>query len=749
MPQSRLRTARINLFITLVYLIAGKLGLTLAFVNDSATAVWAPTGIALAALVVFGRDVWPGIFLGAFLVNLTTTGSVAPSIGIALGNTLEGVAGAWLVNRFARGRQVFDRSGDVFRLALLAGMGSTTISATLGVASLCLFGLASMWSSGPIWLTWWLGDAVGDLIVAPLAVLWTLNPRWEWNRPQTLESILLLVSVFLVGTYVFCGVIPPSATTYSLGVLCFPLLVWPAFHFGQRETASAAFLLSGIALFGTTHGMGPFATRSPNESLLSLQVFMGIGALTAVAIAAEVSKRKQFEAELVDLADHDSLTGLLTRRRFISDLNRQLVQGRRYDAHGALMFLDLDGFKAVNDSFGHLVGDDLLRSLSALLHRGLRESDHLGRLGGDEFAILMPHTERRQAEALARRLQWAIATHAADIGRRRITVTASIGLALFPEHGTTVEDLIAHADIAMYEAKEAGSNLLRVYGEDLGWRKKMANKYEGESVIRAALQQGRFVLHAQPILDLRHNEIWRHELLLRIVGEDGQLTRPGPFLSAAERSGLMSPIDHWVVREAIQLVALQVEVPGVCVNLSDRAFFDGELLATIRRDLWAASIDPRRLVLEFTERAALAAGDPAHDFLSALKMLGCELALDDFGLGFSSLAWLERTPVDYLKIDGSFIRDLPVDPAQQDVVEVIVEMARVTNKKTIAESVEENETIRLLRERGVDYAQGNHIGRPRAGWVSRDARTPARAASSARWRAPSSIRWPGSRSKNV
>ena len=285
-----------------VYFIAGKLGLALAFVHPSATVVWPCSGIALAAFLVLGYRVWPGIFLGAFLVNITTAGSVGTSIGIAMGNTLEGLVGAYLVNRVANGRHAFERPQDILKFAVLAGMVSTTVSATFGVTSLSLGGYA-IWSDyGSIWLTWWLGDAAGDLVVAPLLVLWSANPRLRWNREQVLEATLLLLFLLLISQAVFGELSSTLVNSYPIAYFCVPILVWTAFRFSQRETATAIFVLSGIATWGTLLGFGPFAGETPNESLLFLQTFMGSTALMAMAFSAVVSERKRAEETNARLA---------------------------------------------------------------------------------------------------------------------------------------------------------------------------------------------------------------------------------------------------------------------------------------------------------------------------------------------------------------------------------------------------------------------------------------------------------------
>ncbi len=275
-----------------VYFIAAKLSLRLAFVHPSATAVWPPTGIALAALLVIGYRAWPGIFLGAFLANLTTAGTVWTSLGIATGNTLEGLAGAYLVNTYAGGRNAFDRAQDIFKFAALAALVGTMVSATIGVTSLALGGFARWADYRPIWFTWWLGDAAGALIAAPVLILWSTNPRLRWARRDLAERLLFLAALLAVSWIVFGHV-------FAFAYLTVPLLVWAAFRFGQRDTAAVIAVLSGIAVWGTVRGLGPFVGTTPNESLLLLQTFMGIMAVVALPLASVVADRTRIAMENV------------------------------------------------------------------------------------------------------------------------------------------------------------------------------------------------------------------------------------------------------------------------------------------------------------------------------------------------------------------------------------------------------------------------------------------------------------------
>ncbi len=294
-----------------LYILAAKLGLKLAFVHASATAVWPPAGIALAALLLRGYRMWPAVFIGAFVANITTAGSLGTSLGIAAGNTLEAVAGVYLVTRFASGRHAFARGQDVIKFFVLAALVSTTVSATIGVGSLVLGGFAPWSNALSIWLTWWLGDAAGVALLAPLLVLWAESPRPRWGAARLIEGGLLLFSLVGVGQLVFGSVLLHGPRGYPIDFIAVPPLVWAAFRFGQRDTATAAFVLASMALWGTLHGQGPFHRDDPNESLLLVQAFVGLNAALALAFAAVVAEKKRVDEERLALVPE-----ALAARRF-------------------------------------------------------------------------------------------------------------------------------------------------------------------------------------------------------------------------------------------------------------------------------------------------------------------------------------------------------------------------------------------------------------------------------------------------
>jgi diguanylate cyclase (GGDEF)-like protein len=430
-----------------VYFVAGKLGLRLAFAHPNATAVWPPTGLALAAFLILGYRVWPAIFVSAFLVNITTAGSVASSIGIGVGNTLEGLIGAFLVNRFAGGRDVLNHTENLFRFTVVAVL-STTVSATCGVTSLSLAGFASWADFRLIWLTWWLGDMAGDLVITPVLLTWSVRPQVEWRREKFTEVAVLFACLLLVGEVVFGGLFPSGTKNYPLEFLYIPFMLWAVFRFGQRETAVALLLLSGSATWGTLRGFGPLAREAPNESLLLLQVYMVVASVTLLTLAAVVSERQEVLEQLRRLSVSDPLTGIANYRQLIERLEEEIERSQRSGRSFSLLFLDLDGLKTINDRHGHLVGNRALCRVAEVLRISCRTIDTPARFGGDEFALVLPETEEAAAWQVGRRVAELLASDS-----ERPSISVSLGVAIYPQNGETAEGLLGAADRSLYSMK--------------------------------------------------------------------------------------------------------------------------------------------------------------------------------------------------------------------------------------------------------------------------------------------------------
>ena len=431
----------------------------------------------------------------------------------------------------------------------------------------------------------------------------------------------------------------------------------------------------------------------------------------------DVSERVRYEAQLQHMADHDPLTGLLNRRSFERELNQHIVQVQRYGPEGAALVLDIDRFKHINDTLGHNVGDELIVKVAQTLRTRLRDSDVLARLGGDEFAILLPRGGAAEAARVAESVLGAVRAQSVltAAGRRR-PITASIGIALFSDtERLSAEDVLVNADLAMYDAKEAGRDRAATYSSQERGASRMKARITWAERIREALEEDRFTLYAQPIVELSSGEVRQHELLLRMLDERGDAIPPAAFLGIAERFDLMPDIDRWVVARAIRHMGEQKRDGRDLVfevNISGSSTGDPELLTIIEHELAESGVDPVNLVLEVTETTAVANIPRAQQFAARLAELGCRFALDDFGAGFGSFYYLKHLPFDLLKIDGEFVRSCTSSTTDQLLIRAAVDIARGLGMKTIAEYVGDDETVELLRELGVDYAQGFHIGRP-------------------------------------
>lgn len=427
--------------------------------------------------------------------------------------------------------------------------------------------------------------------------------------------------------------------------------------------------------------------------------------------------RRRAEAAMQHLALHDALTGLDNRARFLEILDQLLDQARHNNGRHSLLFLDLDQFKVINDTCGHLAGDEMLKQLAAVLQRSVRANDHLARLGGDEFCILLEHCSLDRARDIAEALRVAVHDFRFLWNGRLFSVGASIGIVGIDSSSGSANDILSAADIACYAAKDRGRDAIQVYERDDLDLSRRRGEMHWVSRIDDALHSDRFQLWRQPIRSLTDGSsqaVHHYELLLRLIDRDGSIVLPGSFLPAAERYDRMRDIDRWVINRAMAYVGQQ---PGTgqqfhTINLSGASMSDDGLRDYVVDRIAAHGVAPHNVCFEVTETVAIANFKAAVGFMENLREIGCAFALDDFGSGLSSFAYLKALPVDFVKIDGKFVRNLCAEPMDRAIVEAIHRVAHVAGLRTVAEFVETPEIIDVLQTIGVDFAQGYGVGMP-------------------------------------
>ncbi|GAA5784206.1 hypothetical protein GCM10007860_16860 [Chitiniphilus shinanonensis] len=431
-------------------------------------------------------------------------------------------------------------------------------------------------------------------------------------------------------------------------------------------------------------------------------------------IYEDVTQDRQLAERMINLAERDALTGLYNRHRFQQELERMVSEADRRQASMALLFFDLDEFKYVNDTFGHGIGDELLKAIAREIGAQVRRHEVLSRLGGDEFAILVPDCTEFEVSKLAERIVNSVNQIQFKVDGHVLRPSSSVGVALFPQHAASPGELVAHADSAMYQAKSAGKSTWRMYRQEADQSRNAFTRLSWKDRIVEALENDGLELHYQGIYGAKERNLAHLEALVRMrdTQNPGALILPGHFIPHAEKTGKIVDIDRWVIKRTIELLATRPNMPSVAINISGRSFDEPELPEFIGNLLRVHRVDPRRLLVELTETAAVSDLRDAQRFIDALRDTGCTVCLDDFGNGFASFAYLKQLKADILKIDGFFVRDLPNDRDSQVFVRGMVDMAHAMDKTTIAEFVE-NETIyNMLVEFGVDLVQGYYLDKP-------------------------------------
>lgn len=428
----------------------------------------------------------------------------------------------------------------------------------------------------------------------------------------------------------------------------------------------------------------------------------------------DITEQRKSQEQLNFLATHDSLTGLFNRHYAEQLLQETFIETQNGKKQHALVYIDLDHFKIINDTFGHQKGDEVLKEMSQLLLKKIRKTDVLCRLGGDEFAVFLNNITPQKTLQIAQTVQKIISDFSFFINEQRINMGCSIGVALIDGTAHQADEYFMRADIALYVAKGRGRNLIHFYNPSDNESAELKHRINISQKIRTAIRENRMVLFFQPIFDIQKNRISHFEALVRLREKDGTIVSPAEFIPALEAAGEMYLLDRWVIKLATRALKDHPELTNLAINLSAQAFKDENLVPHIIENLNLTKVNPNRITFELTESASLFNLQITQSVIKQLHQLGCSFSVDDFGSGFSSFAYLKSLPADYIKVDGSFIKNLDQDPVDQALVKSMVQVIQAIGKKAIAEYVENEAILQLLIKMGVDYVQGYHIGHPQA-----------------------------------
>lgn len=696
----------------LAYALAGWLSLKLStYISGAVAAVWLAAGIGAVASLRFGAAGVAGVLLG----SLAVYSSILP-LENAFCFALGAAAGAWIIGTLPRYLQPFsptlDYVSSVAKFALVAVPLGSAVSVLAGVFSLYFFDdlPAGLLLRG-LWVGW-LGNLLGVYLIAPLLLT---APRWELlptNRGARLEGLVLVLGMLAL-TLVMMEYAEPLRPAEIVLFVMMPAVLWAALRFSVTGASLAIFLAAIIVLGVTVVSYDGITGATMPGDVFALQISMMTMALGGLFVAAALAERRYSEMRLNMLANHDPLTGLPNRSYFQDFLSHALAQAQREKSQVSLLFIDLDRFKHINDSQGHEVGDQVLRIVASRLADQLRADDFVARLGGDEFAVILIHPPAsRAASRVARKLNQVLA-ESFKLGQRRYAIGASIGISVYPDDGLDANTLLRQADLAMYQAKHSRSGF-EYFSNELNTvaQQQMAL----ENGLRQALERDELALLYQPKVDLSDGRVVGLEALIRWLPRSGNIIGPDQFIPVAEETGLIVPIGRWVVRAAcIQWIAWRdagLNPPPVAVNLSPRQLSDARLIDDIDAILKDTGMDPAYLQLEVTEGAAMENPARTFDILDALRQRGLHVYIDDFGTGYSNLGQLKRMPVDALKIDKSFVKDVLIDSDDAEIVNAIIRLAHALTLRVVAEGVETFEQVAFLKQNGCDEIQGYVVSKP-------------------------------------
>ena len=831
--------------VALAYFITAQLALLVPYKESIVTLIWLPTGIAIGAIMRWGSISLPAILIAATCAELSIGVSFVTALAIALGNTVAPFVTAYFLNKFKFNHNLIQQK-DI-GLIITASAAGMLISATGGTFSLYSAGLITSDSFQKAWFVWWVGDTVGALLVLPLIL--NLHKSTTYINAKQAYQFFVWLIIFAICEFALAALVPDPNKKFMLSIfLILPIVIWASMNFGIVGGSIVVIALSGIAVWGTSQGVGTFYSTNSIEGLFSFRMFIVTlvvmmllisvlqserdltakalrnnakqlhsvinGALDGIVTidekgnlvefnpAAErifgyakedvigksladimippalrqahndkhkqfvltgkknmfdrrielsamhadgtefpveltltslknndqtlvtgfirdISVQKKAQQEIENFAYYDALTGLPNRRLLMDRYQRAVVSSKRAKTFCAMIFIDLDHFKLLNDTKGHDVGDQLLVEVANRIKQAIREGDTVARLSGDEFIIIIENLDSdenlayKQVNEIAQKLLFEL-NKSYQLGMLEFNNTASIGLTLFNSDQLSFEDHLRHADTAMYQSKGAGRNTYRVY--DQITQDSLERSFTIESSLQQALKENAFYVCYQSIVDV-HQKIIAAEILLRwthpVLGE----ISPAEFIPLAEKNNQIIRLGHWVLREACAQLKKWESSPKlskirISVNISAKQFLYVHFVQELREVIANAGINPDLLKLELTETAVIDNIDDVINKINLLKDIGVRIALDDFGMGHSSLVYLKKLPVTQIKIDQSFVNDVLTDSNDAAIIQMILAIGKTIQCNIVAEGVEQLEQFEILKKFGCQYFQGYYFSRP-------------------------------------
>ncbi len=707
-----------------LYLLSGSL--VSLFIDDPGAIVliWPPAGVAFAILLLEGRRHWPLIAVGVVLVHwLVAPVPLTFALFSVLANTLSAVAGVSFVRLFGPLDLTSLKVRTGFRL-LGGGVVLAAISAIIGVSGMIVSGMTTADQSLPAISKWVMGDVLGIAAITPTLLM----AARVWQRgslsdlPITFGSTrerLLWLAALVIGMAAML-LLGQRSPAYALGLSSLPLmlLLWSALRFEPLLTGAATTLL--VLSVTTMAGLG-HAGFTPPASLLEtsiLLVFMTLLAVTPLIVAAATYESRVAAYSLIRRSTIDRLTGLPNRTALEDWTERRLAEREALPA--ALIYLDLDQFKVINDTVSHAQGDRLLLRLASVLSASLQPDEFLARLGGDEFGLLLCRCDSATALARAEQLRHLVGEFREPVDDHVLSTSASLGLVLVTQAGQSYADLLAAADAACFTAKELGGNRVQLASTEESAMVERTQAMHWAMRLQQALEENRIQLYCQSIVATRSRSETepvqrRVEILLRLL-DGGDEFPASQVVAAAERFALAARLDRHIIDRTLDWFDAHPDLAGqmdtVSINLSAQSLSAGDLIEHLRGRLARSALPASALCFEITETAAIRDLQLARHFIGEMRALGCRFALDDFGSGFCSFAYLPQLDVDYFKIDGSFVRDIERSPLALSIVRAIAEIARSLGKLTVAECTETDAIRARVALLGVDYVQGFAIDRP-------------------------------------